>query len=205
MKKIFFFGDSNTYGYDPRDFFGGRYPESVRWTSRLNAALKGLCVLEADGMNGRCIPSTERERLALFREIKGFLPFDLFGIMLGTNDYLSRWEPDPDLVGGRMEDLLRELGLRFPSLPVLVVTPPVMDFRGDPVMAAFRTDDGSLSAVIREAVRASGHPGVTVLCTDDWGIEMGHDGVHLTPEGHRIFAEHMEQWIRNWIGMEPEP
>jgi len=31
MRKLILFGDSNTYGYDPRGFLGGRYPEKVRW------------------------------------------------------------------------------------------------------------------------------------------------------------------------------
>ena len=26
-KKVLFYGDSNTYGYDPAGFMGGRYPE----------------------------------------------------------------------------------------------------------------------------------------------------------------------------------
>lgn len=29
------FGDSNTFGYDPCDPLGGRYPSQIRWTGRL--------------------------------------------------------------------------------------------------------------------------------------------------------------------------
>ena len=32
-RRVLCFGDSNTYGYDPRSFFGGRYPG--RWTDLL--------------------------------------------------------------------------------------------------------------------------------------------------------------------------
>ena len=32
------YGDSNTYGFDPRSYFGGRYPAEVRWTHRLAQA-----------------------------------------------------------------------------------------------------------------------------------------------------------------------
>ena len=28
--KVICFGDSNTYGYDPRSYFGGRYPRDSR-------------------------------------------------------------------------------------------------------------------------------------------------------------------------------
>ena len=29
--NIICFGDSNTYGYDPRGYFGGRYGADCRW------------------------------------------------------------------------------------------------------------------------------------------------------------------------------
>ena len=32
-KQIVCIGDSNTWGYDPRGFGGGRYPAAVRWTA----------------------------------------------------------------------------------------------------------------------------------------------------------------------------
>lgn len=35
------YGDSNTYGFDPRSYFGGRYPAEVRWTHRLAQAPAG--------------------------------------------------------------------------------------------------------------------------------------------------------------------
>lgn len=35
FREILCYGDSNTYGYDPREPLGGRYPTAVRWTGRL--------------------------------------------------------------------------------------------------------------------------------------------------------------------------
>ena len=34
-RRIFCFGDSNTYGYDPREPLGGRYPADARWPELL--------------------------------------------------------------------------------------------------------------------------------------------------------------------------
>lgn len=48
--RILCFGDSNSYGYDPRSYLGGRYPASVRWTALLEAA--GWMVIN-EGENGR--------------------------------------------------------------------------------------------------------------------------------------------------------
>ena len=35
--KVICFGDSNTYGYDPRGYFGGRYDGDNRWVDILAA------------------------------------------------------------------------------------------------------------------------------------------------------------------------
>ena len=33
--RMLCYGDSNTYGYDPRGFFGDRYPKESRWVDIL--------------------------------------------------------------------------------------------------------------------------------------------------------------------------
>ena len=35
--NVICFGDSNTYGYDPRGYFGGRYGADCRWVDILVA------------------------------------------------------------------------------------------------------------------------------------------------------------------------
>ena len=39
--KLACLGDSNTWGYDGRSYWGERFPREVRWTGRL-AALPGV-------------------------------------------------------------------------------------------------------------------------------------------------------------------
>ena len=76
--NIICFGDSNTYGYDPRSYLGGRYGPDSRWVDLL-AARTGWDVRN-QGQNGRTIPG-------------GPVPFpadtDLLTVMLGTNDLLQ--------------------------------------------------------------------------------------------------------------------
>ena len=57
--KLWCFGDSNTYGYDPCGFFGGRY--AAPWPELL-AEKTGFQVIN-DGKNGRMIPEREYEFL----------------------------------------------------------------------------------------------------------------------------------------------
>ena len=81
--KVICFGDSNTYGYDPRDHFGGRYDEDSRWVDIL-AAKTGWTVLNM-GQNGREIPTAAPAVSA---------DTDMLIIMLGTNDLLQGQSPE---------------------------------------------------------------------------------------------------------------
>ena len=90
MKNVLFFGDSNTWGYDPET--GGRYPLELRWTT-IAAKLLGEgyhCV--AAGLNGRTTvfddpwKDCRNGKTALDIELQSHKPLDLVVIMLGTND-----------------------------------------------------------------------------------------------------------------------
>ena len=84
--NIICFGDSNTYGYDPRGYFGGRYDTDCRWVDIL-AAETGWAVCNI-GQNGREIPSAA----PAFPD-----DTDLLIVMLGTNDLLQgeAWNRPP--------------------------------------------------------------------------------------------------------------
>ena len=53
-KTVICYGDSNTYGFDPRMGCPERLPRTVRWTGLLDAR-PGLRIIN-EGMNGREIP-----------------------------------------------------------------------------------------------------------------------------------------------------
>lgn len=98
--QVICFGDSNTYGYDPRSYLGGRYGPRDRWVDLL-AAETGWAVRNW-GANGRTIPAAMPP-----------LPpdTDLLVVMLGTNDLLQGCGPEE--AAGRLEQLLA--GVRLPG------------------------------------------------------------------------------------------
>ena len=81
--KIICFGDSNTYGYDPQGYFGGRYGADSRWVDILTTEI-GWAVYNM-GQNGREIPATAPDFPA---------DTDLLIVMLGTNDLLRSRSPE---------------------------------------------------------------------------------------------------------------
>lgn len=178
--KILSFGDSNTYGYDPRGWLSDRYGPEDRWPEVL-ASLTGWEVINA-GANGRQIPRTPYD----LRLLLEYGPADLFLVMLGTNDLLQ---------GDSAEETAARMEVFLTGLPghVVLVTPPPMK-RG-----AWVPEDALAEESVRlaqEYLALSQRLGIPCIDTRYWGIELAYDGVHLTEAGHRIFAEKLAAELR---------
>ena len=165
--KVICFGDSNTWGYDPRSFLGDRYDHP--WPEYLGE-LTGWEMVNA-GSCGRRVP---RQTVELPADA------DLVLVMLGTNDLLNGDEPES--VAHRMEAFLKTIG----PVHIALVAPPAL-CRGEWV--------GSEELVRRSKELANayrkiaGLPGVRFIDPQDWNIGLCYDGVHFTEQGHRTFAE----------------
>lgn len=122
--RIICFGDSNTWGYDPRSYIGEQYPRNVRWQGRL-AALPGLDVVNC-GVNGRSIPNTPARISAACAEIGRYLPAETLVVMLGGNDLLSQPDFCAEDVAERMESFLRVALSELAPARTLLVSPPPM-------------------------------------------------------------------------------
>ena len=196
MRTILFFGDSNTYGYNPRSFFGDRFPREVRWTSGVSGALEKEWTIFSDGMNGREIPSGKyelRHVFSLLQEgLQGHRP-DWFAVMLGTNDLFSTY-PDfsADHVSEKMARFLDQVREAAPQISVLLIAPPLIgreDSTSFEEQLLYR--ESLLLGTLYEKIAVQrGH---SFVKTAEWNIPMTFDGVHFSEEGHRIFAEHMTE------------
>ena len=166
--KILCFGDSNTYGFDPRSYFGGRYDAANRWPNLLT----GYTIINA-GENGREIPRNPH-----------FLPeADWLIVMLGTNDLLQGASAAE--AAARMERFLA------PLLPrVLLVSPPPMK-RGAWVPSDVLVEESiRLAAEYRTIAEKLGIP---FIDNRDLSIGLCFDGVHFTEAGHHIFAANLQK------------
>ena len=181
--RILCFGDSNTYGYDPRGFFGDRYGAEDRWVDLL-AKQTGHEVINA-GANGREIP---RNPYAL-RLLNEHAPVDIFLVMLGTNDLLQGASAKKAIA--RMEAFLNQL---LPHCKqILLICPPPMK-RGAWVPT---------NALVTESVRLAEEYNflaeklnISFVDTREWNIELTFDGVHFTEEGHHTFAENLRKELQ---------
>ena len=114
--RILCFGDSNTYGYDPRGYFGDRYGTEDRWVDLLAKQTGHECINA--GANGREIP---RNPYAL-RLLTEQQEMDIFLVMLGTNDLLQGATAKE--AADQMESFLRPLLPHWGKI-LLVAPPPI--------------------------------------------------------------------------------
>lgn len=169
--NVICFGDSNTYGYDPRSWLGDRYDPQSRWVDIL--AGKTGWNISNRGQNGREIP----------RQPVSF-PADtgLLVVMLGTNDLLQGCTPAD--AAGRLERFLT--GLDLEREKILLIAPPPVTF-GEWVQDEHLMD--ASKAFARLCRELAARLGIRFADAGLWGVGLACDGVHFTEQGHRAFAE----------------
>ncbi len=186
-KRIICFGDSNTYGYDPRPYFGGRYQENAIWTKLLEKSGYEAVNL---GMNGRCIPSSEYQARAAMECIQSFKPFNLLTIMLGTNDLLGGRTIRAEQVAARMSAFLNFIIDSMGEIKILLISPPVLKPGEWVTDGRLTSESARLGGLYRIA---ADNAGADYADAAAWDIETAFDGVHFTENGHARFAEKLAE------------
>lgn len=180
--RILCFGDSNTYGYDPRSYFGEPYRES--WPDLL-ARETGHTVFNA-GQNGREIPHTPWQYQQLEALLACYPSFDLMTVMLGGNDLLQNPRFTAADVAARMEDFFMFLCRRFPASSLLLIAPVPMQRGAWVNEERLLQESDALCDAYREL---SARLGVHFADSRKWSVEKVFDGVHFSAQGHASFAK----------------
>lgn len=192
--RILCFGDSNTYGFDPRMGAPEQLPREKRWTGILD----GMPCYEIinRGQNGREIPHTQSACASLEYTLERHADADVLVIMLGTNDLGGMWLPSAERVGKRMRDLFENVPalarFRTGDKKTILLSPPLLNLADDRDGILLEASSG-LAAVYRSIAEEYG------LCFADtarWRIHMTYDEIHFSPAGHAAFAREMDALLR---------
>ena len=168
--KVICFGDSNTYGYDPRGYFGGRYDADSQWVDILATATGWI--ISNMGRNGREIPSAAPAFPT---------DTDLLIVMLGTNDLLQGRSPEKS--AERLERFLS--GISLDRSQILLIAPPPVK-RGAWVPDQQLIDDSHAFAQLCQTLAEQ--LGIRFTDAGKWDIPLAYDGIHFTEQGHKTFA-----------------
>ena len=214
-KKIICFGDSNTYGYNPKN--GGRYDENTRWPKLMAKALGGDFEVFEEGQNGRTIANedpweggTKCGMDYVLPMIETKKPVDLLVIMLGSNDLKKKFNlPAADIAGSLMTMLMKIKGyceyfIACKDMKILIVSPPALS---EPLSESyFATFFDENEAVAKSKELAKWYK----LVADQFGCEFLNatekisagnvDHLHLSPEGHAEMARLVGDKIKEIFG-----
>jgi lysophospholipase L1-like esterase len=205
MKTVLCYGDSNTWGYNPRT--SDRYDHKTRWPMVLKSILNRDAppddpewwVVE-EGQNGRTScreDPVEGDRNGLRQLIpilESHKPIDVVVVLLGTNDLKPRYSPTPyDIARGVQRVVIAaqksETGPNNTAPKVLMICPPVTV--ESPVFKhVFGDDSIALSKKLPPLYRAmAGECGAAFLDAGKYIQSSAADGIHLDPADHRKLAE----------------
>lgn len=187
-RKITFYGDSNTFGFDPRGFFGGRYPHESLWTTLVSKELGESFETENEGLCGRQLPDNLSEYSYISVLLDKLSKDDLFVIMLGINDLLHTLTPDAAKPIRRMDGLLEWLISKEDRPRILVIAPPYVDEQNatDDFLKILRKESLRMNEGFRES---SDRYGVDFCDASGWGVEFAFDKIHFSEEGNASFAK----------------
>lgn len=213
-KTVLCFGDSLTWGFDPR---GGmsfvRYGFAERWTQQLQAELGSRYHVVEDGLNGRTTVFDDpvigdMSGLAqLPISLKTHMPLDLVVILLGSNDSKTRFSVNGDEIArglGRLLDIISKsnAGPEANAPQMLVLVPPEM---GDVSKTWLKPIfDTAHSRAALQALRETYPPVAAAFgarCFDlNQVVDPGHiDGMHFDPEALKPVATALAKVVRDIV------
>jgi lysophospholipase L1-like esterase len=212
MTNILFYGDSNTWGFDPATM--RRYPYEVRWTTICAGLLGDAYNCIPSGINGRTTVFDNPQQgcrngsRGLDYALQTNKPLDLFAVMLGTNDL---YYTDAQ---GSAEGMERLIELVLSANERYHLTSPV--FFSDPCILLIspirlkghvggRADDIAESAKLSGLYRriAEKHR-LHFLDASLYAEPSDIDGIHLGADGHRALGEAVAGKIMRDCGPQEE-
>jgi lysophospholipase L1-like esterase len=210
-KSVLCFGDSLTWGLDPR---GGenivRYAFNERWTRRLQVELGSSYHVIEDGLSGRTTVFADPvmgdmsglEHLPT--ALKAHMPLDLVVILLGSNDAKTHFGVNGDVIArclGRLMDVVTksDCGPGGMAPRTLVVVPPTMGDVSGPLLEPLF--DPSHSRAALERLRETYPPIAAAFGARCFDINrvVGPgtiDGLHFDPDSLQPVASALAEAIR---------
>ena len=206
MTDILCFGDSNTWGYDPKT--KGRFPEDIRWTGLLRERFgEGFNVIE-EGLCGRTTVYEDKTRPGrkgidaiedLFSKNKDI---DAVILMLGTNDCKTYNHSSAESITMGIDSCLQVILENVPEEKVLLISPIHL---GEKVWEQdFDPEFDPHSVIISRSLKAEYEKlaqkrRVHFLAASDYAAPSKEDREHLNEKGHLLLASAVYEKVKKMV------
>jgi lysophospholipase L1-like esterase len=212
MKTILCYGDSNTWGFNPRT--QERYDHKTRWPMKLASILNEgspsddpLWWVVEEGQNGRTscredpVEGDRNGLRQLLPVLESHKPVDVVAVMLGTNDLKPRFNPSPFDIARGVQRVVNAIldsktgpGGAGPQV-LMICPPPVIT---SPVFKhVFGEGSAGMSQKLSPLYRVMAfESGVHFLDAGSHITSSEADGIHLDPEAHHKLAEVVAEIVK---------
>lgn len=205
MKTILCYGDSNTWGYNPKT--KKKYQDEIRWSSILQKELGENFKVITEGLNGRTTvwdDPIEGE----FKNGKSYLlpcihshkPIDLVIFYLGANDLKYRFSVSAYDIAKSIETLVNiteesKTGTGEKAPKILIITPTIIGKLDEPEGAFFGAEEKS-KRLPHEFNKVFKNSHRFLLDSNEIIKTSPIDGVHLHEESHRILGIEVSKIVK---------
>lgn len=200
MKKILCYGDSNTFGFNPKDF--SRYDKNTRWTGILQSNLGEEYQVINEGANNRTgfadnpqgeLYSTQKHYPKLISQMHDI---DIIILSIGTNDLQFLYDINSDTIEQGLEKLITISKTKTNNI---IIIPPTRLSKN--ILKGFFNNQ--FDQVSIEKSQTIGKIYTKLAKIHDCKIfdinEFTHpsetDGLHYSSESHKIIADKLAQFI----------
>jgi lysophospholipase L1-like esterase len=195
--RILCYGDSNIWG-DP-GLGRPRFKSNIRWPGKLQELLGNEYEIIEEGLCGRTTDIDDPKKDG--RNGKAYLrpclethkPIDFFVLLLGTNDFKTRFNKSAEDVAQSIKNLTEivknsESGRDGQGPKIILLSPPLLEEESE--MSAVDYKDGpnktrQLGPLLEKLAEEKDYQFINLANH----VKAGEDGGHLTAEGHLKVAQ----------------
>ena len=201
MRKIFCYGDSNTFGYNPADC--SRFDENTRWTGLLQKNLGVEYIVINDGVCDRTgfvnnpkglLYSAQRHLPKIITEMEDV---NLFILALGTNDFQSEYNIDFNTVEKGLVTLINLA--KEKSKQIIIISPVILSERVLKGNFSYQFNRAGIEKSKKAGKiysRVAKANGCAYFDINKFVKPSDADGLHYDANAHKIIAKTLADFIR---------
>ena len=200
MNKILCYGDSNTFGFNPKD--GSRFDEDTRWTALLQKNLKNNYEIIEEGMcdrtgfvdNPKGFLFTSQRHFPKF--LSKFNKFDTIILAIGTNDLQTQYNIGFNAIQRGLADLIKTAQEKSDKI---IIIPPVI-LQENILNGYFKIQFNETSVVKSKKIgtvyrKLSNAFNCCYFDINKIVLPSEIDGLHYDAAAHKIIADKLTQYI----------
>ena len=199
MKKILCFGDSNTFGFNPKNF--QRYTIKERWSGILKTELSNYTIIEK-GCNNRCgFNNNENSELCGYKSLKDELKNDIDVVILqiGINDTQIQYQTNEETIENGLKRLINIIKATNNKAEIIILCPSVINenILNSYFKILFNKESIKLSKKISGIYKkVCAETNCHCIDLNDISTISSIDGLHYDIENHQKIANYLMVYLK---------